>query len=239
MKRTSWLRDVVFATNFNTLPLFSEDGYSDVSLVPLDEFNLYDYDVEFEGMSDSYNNIKFVNYIYHSNYVNALNMLRLGTQPTSYVSVLNLFRSNYDENLLSFDQHSDIYDSVSNYIDSNLSNDTRNSNPIKLRATAKNSIVTFNALQKVFRPRFDEGRSNVRFQDLSNTYVKYPYLSANRVSYENMLAKNTESFFNSNVYKSLLTTNYTNLTPVFNSLNTYFSTLPFLTAMQSDAIRYL
>jgi hypothetical protein len=100
-------------------------------------------------------------------------------------------------------------------------------------------MVTFNALQKVFRPRFDEGRSNIRFQELSNTFVKYPYLSESRVPYESLLGKNKENFFATNAYKATLTNNYSNFNPLMNSLNTYFSNLPFLTSMQSDAVRFL
>jgi hypothetical protein len=239
LKNTPFVKDLTFATNFNTLPIYSDEAYSDTTLSPLKDFNLYDYNSEFDMMDDSYSNVKFLNYVYHNNYLNTLNTFKLTNQPLSYTSVLNLFRANYEENTLSYDTYNDVYGNSTDYIDVNMHNDFRSTNPIKLRSTAKNSIVTFNALQKVFRPRFDEGRSNVRFSDLSNTYVKYPYLAEGRVSYEGMLGKNKETFFNVNAYKSNLSKTYNNLNPVFNSLNVYFSALPFLNAMQSDAVRYL
>jgi hypothetical protein len=51
--------------------------------------------------------------------------------------------------------------------------DDRVSNPLKLRSTAKNSMVTYSAIQKVFKSRLDEGRSNARLQDVSNSYNPY------------------------------------------------------------------
>jgi len=82
------------------------------------------------------------------------------------------------------------------------SNNTRLSNPVTLRKTAKNSIVTYNALQKVFRTRFDEGRSNTSIGHFSDLSVKQPFLTESRVSYENLLGKNTESFYNVSFYKN-------------------------------------
>jgi len=239
IKSSRFFKDLTFTTNFNTLPLFSEEGYTDLDLTPMKDFSIYDYAVDAEGSLDSYSNIKFLNYAYHSSYLNVLNSFILGNQPLSYTAVLNSFQSNYEENTLSYDEYTDVYDYATDHMNSTMNNDLRNSNPIKLRSTAKNSVVTFNALQKVFRPRFDEGRSNVRFSDLSNTFVKYPYLSESRIPYESMLSKNKESFFGVNSYKSNLSNSYNTLNPVFNSLNVYFSSLPFLNAMQSDAIRYL
>jgi hypothetical protein len=233
------LRDLVFSTNLNSLPLFSEEVYVNTQLAPQNSFNIYDSESEFETFDGSYNNIKFLNYIHHLNYVNTLNTYNLGMQPLSYSQVLNSFRANYDEQVLSSEPYLNISDEISDNVNINSNLDIRSSNPTKLRSTAKNSVVTFNALQKVFRPRFDEGRSNVRFQDLSNSYVKYPYLSESRVSYESLLGKNKESFYGVNAYKTMLSSKYNSLSPVFNSLNIYFSNLPFLMSMQSDAVRHL
>ena len=56
-------------------------------------------------------------------------------------------------------------------------------------------MVTYNAIQKVYRSRFDEGRSNMNFSLLSNSYQYYPLLTEKRGDYEAMLGKNKESFF--------------------------------------------
>jgi hypothetical protein len=89
------------------------------------------------------------------------------------------------------------------------SSDLRVSNPMKLRASTRSAIVTYNAIQKVFKSRFDEGRSNARLQDLSNSYVTHPFLTEKKTPYESLLAKNKDSFFNVNSYKQYLTDNFT------------------------------
>jgi hypothetical protein len=169
--------------------------------------------------------------------MNTLGTTTGGVEALSYAQVLNPFRADYEEVFNSVDS-----DSVSQGSDSLTNTDSlevRSTNYLKLRSTAKNSIVTFNALQKVFRPRFDEGRSNVRFSDLSNTFVKYPFLTEQRTPYESLLGKNKESFFATTNYKNYLTSTYTDLSSAFNSLNIYFANIPFLLSMQSDASRHM
>jgi len=118
-------------------------------------------------------------------------------------------------------------------------NNTRNVNPLKLRLTARNSIVTYNAIQKVFKSRFDEGRSNARLYDLSNSFVSHPFLTQSKSSYESMLGKNKESFFSLNTYSSYNNSNFNNVYTIINSLNIPFLDIPFLISMKSDASRYL
>jgi hypothetical protein len=73
-------------------------------------------------------------------------------------------------------------------------------NSMKLRTTAKNSIVTYNAIQKVYKSRFDDSRSNANFGDFINSYAKYPFLIESKSPYESMLGKNKESYFNVSLY---------------------------------------
>jgi hypothetical protein len=79
---------------------------------------------------------------------------------------------------------------------------------MKLRSSARSAIVTYNAIQKVFKSRFDEGRSNTRLQDFSNSYVSHPFITEKKSPYENMLSKNSDSFFNINNYKQSLINNF-------------------------------
>jgi hypothetical protein len=92
--------------------------------------------------------------------------------------------------------------------DLNVVNDLRVSNPMKLRSSARNSIVTYNAIQKVFKSRFDEGRSNARLQDFSNSFVSHPFITESKSPYEGMLGKNKDSFFAVNNYKQYFTNNF-------------------------------
>jgi hypothetical protein len=97
----------------------------------------------------------------------------------------------------------------------------RFNNYINLRNTVRNSIVTYNAIQKVFRSRFDEGRSNAKMLEFSNFYLKQPYLTTSRVQYEHLLGKTRENFFKANLYKSKTLNLFNNLYDVGNSLNFY------------------
>jgi hypothetical protein len=112
-------------------------------------------------------------------------------------------------------------------------------NNIKLRSTAKNSIVTYNAIQKVYKSRFDDSRSNVNFKNFTNSYIGFPFVTNSKSSYENMIGKNKENFFNINLYNSYMNNNLSVFLDVYNSINTFFIDIPFLLSNKSDASRYL
>jgi hypothetical protein len=112
-------------------------------------------------------------------------------------------------------------------------------NSLKLRSTAKNSIVTYNAIQKVYKARFDELRSNINFSDFTNSFSSYPFLIESKTPYESILKKNKESFYNVNFYNKSFMNNYSGMLGVFFSLNTNFTDIPFLLSLKSDAARYL
>jgi len=119
------------------------------------------------------------------------------------------FRPDYEESISSGDNttlhHLVDYHSQSDIISKN---EIRTTNPLKLRSTTKNAIVTYNAMQKVFRSRYDEGRSNARLQDLTNSYNKHPFITAPKSPYESLLGKNKESFFNVNNYNQYFRKNF-------------------------------
>jgi len=92
--------------------------------------------------------------------------------------------------------------------DYSFKNEVRSTNPLKLRSTTKNATVTYNAMQKVFRSRYDEGRSNARLQDLSNSFAAHPFITAPKSPYESLLGKNKESFFNINNYNQYFKANF-------------------------------
>jgi hypothetical protein len=155
--------------------------------------------------------------------------------PNSYSNVFNAFRADFSE-------ANWLYDSNFNnkYLNHIISYNTFNqSNNIKLRTTAKNSIVTYNAIQKVYKSRFDESRSNVNFKNFSNSYNNVPFITESRPSYELTLGKNKDSFYNSVLFNSFFKNNYSILVEILNTNNYIFADLPFLISMKSDASRYL
>jgi hypothetical protein len=154
--------------------------------------------------------------------------------------VFNSFRADYeDPYVYAEDSNLDTSSLYSTDTQTDLNNSLKLSNPFKVRSTVKNAMVTYNAIQKVFRSRFDEGRSNARLEDFSNSYVKHPYLTDSRINYESLLGKNKESFLKVNLYNQTQKLNFSNLSNVFYSNNIYFMDLPFMVSMKSDPSRYL
>jgi hypothetical protein len=89
---------------------------------------------------------------------------------------LDYFRPDFDENKWNIDHEYTLEDSLYLQEIKNLNL----TNKVKLRSTAKNSIVTYNAIQKVHRSRIDESRSNCNFSDFSNSFVDYPFLFSSK-----------------------------------------------------------
>ena len=161
--------------------------------------------------------------------------------PIPYTTILNNYRSTFDETLISneMSNNQSSYLRYSNELALGDSNPSKLHNPIKLRGPSKEAIVLFKAYQKVFKARFDEGRSNARLQDLSNSFNRHLFVTALRTPYESLLKKNKESFFNVNSYKKYFRSNFNETFSVWNSLNVYFADLPFLVSMTSDPAKYL
>jgi hypothetical protein len=126
-----------------------------------------------------------------------------------------------------------------NQEDLDTTNNIRFSNPITLRSTARNSIVTYNALQKVFKARFDDGRSNIKINHFADVRSKQPFITDSRVSYEKLLSKNKESFYNTTFYKNNNFPVLNNLAAYNNSLNFYFFDFPFLLSLASDPSHFV
>lgn len=158
-------------------------------------------------MEDSYENLKYVNYIHYLTYKTLLQSNSESIQPISYTYIVDNFRPDY-EDASWFKDASNEEITFSEDTNLNTSGDIRLSNPMKLRSTTRNSIVTYNAIQKVFKSRFDEGRSNARLQDFSNSFNTHPFVTESKSPYESILGKNKESFFTVNNYKQYLVTNF-------------------------------
>ncbi len=208
------------------------------------------------NLEDSYESLKYLNYFYNNNgnkiFLNSINNSFL---PHSYLSVFDSFRSDFDDfswyvddlnqtktnsNFLNQKDFSNLDDNVIS-LQNNLDNKKldRFTNNLNLRNTVKNSIVTYSAIQKVFKTRFDESRSNAKLSDMSNMYTKQPFISASRVHYEDLLGKNKNSFFKINFYKNNFQNYFNNFYDSSSSLNFYFFDFPFLLALKSDSSRYL
>jgi hypothetical protein len=238
-------KSVLSDSNINSqslysLPIFSEETIMDPKLTNLKDFNSFSNEILIDNLEDVYESSKYVNYLYYSNYKNIINSATNNVQPLSYTNVFDSFCSGYEDPFL-YNDESDISNTQGAGYENNLdlNSNLKLSNPFKLRSTVKNAIVTYNAIQKVFRSRFDEGRSNARLEDFSNSFVKHPYLTDSRINYESLLGKNKESFLKTNFYNQTGKLNYSTLSNIFYSTNIYFMDLPFMVSMKSDPSRYL
>jgi hypothetical protein len=224
--------------NMYSLPIFSEEPITNPTHTVLKDFTSFPNELTVDNSEEFYETSKYINYLYYLNYKNIINNTTNNVQPISYTTVFDSFRSDYEEPFIYNDEFL-----KQNNLFSNTTVDTNNnlklSNPLKLRSTIKNAIVTYNAIQKVFRSRFDEGRSNARLEDFSNSFTKHPYITDSRINYESLLGKNKESFLKTNFYNQTSKLNYSDISSVFYSNNIYFMDLPFLVSMKSDPSRYL
>ena len=224
-------------TSFDKSPftIYSDDLLMAPANSNLLNFNIYNNEGLFETVEDSYENLKHLKYVYTLNSQNILFNSFKYISPTTYTTVLDAFRANYDEYTWNYDYEY----SLTNNTFNNEAFTNNLTNKIKLRSPAKNAIVNYNAIQKVYKSRFDDFRSNTDFKNFTNSYANYPFLIEDKTPYESMLGKNKESFFNINFYNTNVLNNYSTYLNIWNSNNTLFLDIPFLLSMKSDASRYL
>jgi hypothetical protein len=226
------------ATNTNSvhaLPIFTEDFFVSPSNVSLLNFNVFNNESLADSSDDAYTNVKNSLFLYAQGYQSNLLTPTNFIYPTAYSNVLNAFRADFDESIWDVDQEFNLINSNS----TNSSKPMTISNNLKLRSTAKNSIVTYNAIQKVYKSRFDDSRSNANFNNFTNSFTAYPFITLEKSPYENILAKNKETFYNVNLYNKTFENNYSIFSQIKNSTNIIFADIPFLMSMKSDASRYL
>ena len=211
-------------------------------------------------IDDSASEFRNLNQLSASNANLLLGTSSRGLAPRSYLSVFNYFRSDFDnfswtsnnsQGLTSLDNNLDasllsitsapqsellLLDSDSD--GSSLGNDIRLSNPATLRPSVRNSIVNYNAFQKVFKPRLDESRSHVQSTSFADMSQKQPFLSDSKVPYLSLLGKNRDSFFATPLYKKSPLPNLNTASTLLDSLNSPMYDFPFLLARTSDTMRF-
>lgn len=245
--------------NFYFYSFFNDESLSPVNLLKTKDFYYFPTFTDYFTMEENYESFKelffFYNYInnnfnlYHSTFI----------YPFNISTVLDFFRSDYDEFSFYFDENNyinlNIFKNLNlnllplNYLSSNLNNfffsdylnnkNNRFSNIINIRPTAKNSIVNYNAIQKVFKTRFDENRSLAKLNLFSDFYNKAPFITSNKTPYEQLIGKNKKNYLNVNLYNNKKKFFFNNSYLFTSSLNFYFFDFPFLLAMKSDPSRYL
>jgi hypothetical protein len=235
---TPFQKNDFFASFFTPNYLYSSDFLMLPTNFTLINFNIYNTEGLLESFDECFENLKNTKYIYFVTHKNIfLNSLKY-SMPQTYISVLDAFRANYEEYSWDFDYEYSLVDSTQTKQDT-LGLLPSFTNKVKLRAPAKNAIVTYNAIQKVYKSRFDDFRSNTNFGDFYNSYTAYPFLTEEKTPYESLLGKNTESFFGINFFNKYMLNNYSTYSNILSANNYPFLEIPFLLSMKSDASRYL
>lgn len=109
---------------------------------------------------------------------------------------------------------------------------------LNIRSATKDSITNYNAFQKVFRSRLDEGRAHLKDSNLSTTYLKQPFLNDFSIQYSRLLGKNLTFFHQTPINKELVRENNPMLASLLAQTSTQVFVFPFLEALQSDLLRY-
>jgi hypothetical protein len=242
-----YFKDKTSVGDFYINTFYLDDLISPSSLLNTNNFNIFPIFSSLSVLDDSYESIKNLNFYYFLNNKIFLNLGSNFFNPYSYSQVSDMFRSDFEDFSFSYDENNFTKFKLNDYFnpnsallesDVNLNKLLRFNNNINLRNTIKSSIVTYNATQKIFRSRFDENRSNTKLSDFSNFYVKQPFISSPRVSYETLLGKTKENFYKINFYKNKFNIFFNNFYDLNTSLNYYFYDFPFLLAFKSDSSRY-
>jgi hypothetical protein len=216
-------------------PTYVKSHFTELNLLPSANLNIAASTLNLELGYNYYGNLKALADLVGPNFSFSYTVESLALLPTSYTTDLNSFMADLEES------NWDVNRKVLN-LTFNRPNTPdllpRLTNPPRLRTTVKNLIVTHGAIQKVYKSRFDEGRSNMNPTLLFSTYLLYPFLAEKRLNYETSLSKNKESFFQNNTLQ------------LYRGPNRHYSSfnypveftlldLPFLISLKSDASRYL
>jgi len=243
-------KDLSLVGEFYANSVEFDDFISPSNLLNTDKFSLFPLSENSLMIDDSYTDSKQLLAMYNNNSSFFLNTSLQAPFPQSYIAVLNNFRADFDDFAWNVDLDSTKTDTTPSLADANpdqeamsdtsewsKSNAARISNPATLRNTAKNSMVTYSALKKVFRARFEDGRANTKMTTFGNFKVKQPFMNDVQVPYNKLLGKNKENFFNVSFFKTNTFMNFNDLAAYNNSLNYYFFDFPFLLAEKSDAAK--
>jgi len=168
----------------------------------------------------------------------------------NFSQLINMFRSDFEEIDLNYDISKKFYNTNfdlkflnSQNLNLNFHNFSETSFNISeipnLRSTAKNAIISANAIGKVFRNRYEDKRSHAKIDDFSNIDSLQPFISGVRPQYEKFLQKNNNHYFNHSLFKPILNLSQSQL--ISSNLPSFISPfdLPFMIAMKSEASRYL
>lgn len=84
--------------NINMIPVYIDDIVINLNLLNSNNYKQFQFDYAYEQLDDLLDNVKYLNYIYKLNSNTILNINNSTIQPISYISILDMFRSDFEEN---------------------------------------------------------------------------------------------------------------------------------------------
>ena len=233
-KNAKMYNSIKATESLNSIPNYSKEGFINTPLVTKKGFNSVYNETTLDNLDESYESFKSfsLNLLAKNNLISNISLDYI--QPYSYAKVVDPFRADYEDLLWNFDsQHTNFSSSIEDSLSARVSN------PMKLRTTTRAANISYSAMQKVFKSRFDEGRAHTRMSDFSNSYTSHNFITAPKASYSAMLSKNQNYFFDVNLYSQSYANNTSILSSVYNSLNSTHIDIPFLISTKSDSSRFL
>jgi hypothetical protein len=251
------LKDTSLIGHYYSNSIQMEDSVARPGTTSLANFSTLPFFNDLNDIDDSYSNFKGLTSLFSRFASQPIGSSSISLAPRSYLSTLNHFRSDYSDfnwysltpicqELATLDASpSDLADlnfldlnSEINFDSTSYGDDLRLSNPATLRSSARNSIVNYNAFQKVFKPRLDESRAHVNSGTLADLRLPQPFINDAKVPYTQMLGKNRDSFYSTPLYKLSPKLSFNPQSSLADSINTPMYDFPFLLARTSDTMRF-
>ena len=225
------LKDLSLSGSYYSNSIQMEDYLLKPSQIATQNFALLPLQADITELDETFANFKGINSLFSKFSSLTLGLSNQGLSTRSYISVFNNFRSDFED--FNWSRSQSIDDDGSS-----VGSDVRLSNTATLRPSVRNSIVNYNAFQKVFKPRLDESRAHAQSSSFADLGLKQPFLSDSKVPYLQLLGKNRDSFFETPLYKSGVHTNFNSASSLMDSLNTPMYDFPFMLARTSDTMRF-
>jgi hypothetical protein len=97
---------------------------------------------------------------------------------------------------------------------------------LNVRKPLRNLSITYNAIHKVFRTRFDENRAHVNVNNFTLSKPEIPFIADKKILFEKAISKTKISYMSYNYYKNNILPLSNLLSQSYNSLNYYYYEFP-------------
>lgn len=172
---------------------------------------------------------------------NARLLDRAAQTSSSYLQVFNQFTTAYEDYgwASAHTEASELDAASSTDLPVSMGSNSSTLDVLNIRPSVKDSIVNFNAFQKVFRSRLDEGRAHANTSHFSNLAQPQPFINDFGVPYVDLLGKNRTSSFASPIFMQSPLQNFNPMSAVYSLTATQMYEFPFMDALRSDLLRYI